>query len=418
MNFSENKSICPLAWVHVAGHTDGSVRLCCVSSELITKEDGTNYNLGYDKIEDILNSNKYKQIRSNMIAGNRIEGCKQCYLSEDKTGFSYRLNYLNVWKRSNTFQRKYQQSLNNGNIEPTVQYYDLRYGNLCNLSCRSCYSEASSQFDKDVRNLKHTNIIKFHGVNDRDVNSWYETNTFEENVNSQLSNMTDYYCTGGEPTLIDKNYEILTRMIETGDSKHITLKFNTNLTNTKKDFYSLFKHFKHVRAMLSVDGTKELQEYLRFPSDWNQISKNLQKLVDMDLSTMTLVMTPVIQKTNINLITDLFEYVESINRVAKKSKVHLSPIICVDPPHLDLNYLPIDYKIKCWEKIDNWVKNNCKYQTFFFHDILSAVKTKCYTDVEYKQNLSDFFEFNDIFDIHRNESLMKINPDLANLRDK
>ena len=63
-------------------------------------------------------------------------------------------------------------------------------------------------------------------------------------------------------------------------------------------------------------------------------------------------------------------------------------------------------------------KDGSKYQTFFFHDILSAVKTRCYTDVEYKQNLADFFEFNDIFDAHRNESLMKINPELANLRDK
>ena len=198
MNFSENKSICPLAWVHVASHTDGSARLCCISSEFITKEDGSNYNLGYDKIEDILNSPKYKQIRQDMIAGKMLPGCSVCYNVEKNNGHSYRLSYMDVWKDNDVFKRKYQQSLTE-DIDPTVQYYDLRFGNLCNLSCRSCYSGASSQFDKDVRDLqKYTNIIKFHGVNDFDLNSWYETSTFDENINSQLSNMTEYYCTGGE----------------------------------------------------------------------------------------------------------------------------------------------------------------------------------------------------------------------------
>jgi hypothetical protein len=37
---------------------------------------------------------------------------------------------------------------------------------------------------------------------------------------------------------------------------------NSNMTNTKKDFYVFFKHFKRVILLASVDGVGGMQEYL------------------------------------------------------------------------------------------------------------------------------------------------------------
>jgi sulfatase maturation enzyme AslB (radical SAM superfamily) len=416
MNFSESKTFCPLPWINISADTDGSVRLCCVSDTHITKPNGENYNLGYDKIEDIINSSSLKQVRDDMLNGRPISGCKKCYDTENSNGVSYRKHYIDVWKDNESLLSKVNQSLH-GDINTTVEYYDLRYGNLCNLSCRSCYPPASSQFDKDIIELqKTTNIIKFHEPNYKDLNSWYETETFSYNLYSQLSNIKEYYSTGGEPTINDKNFEVISKMIETGDSKHCTLKFNTNLTNTKKDFYSVFKYFKNVILMGSIDGYREMQEYLRYPSNWNMISSNIDKLVSTNLSHVKFTMSPVIQITNLGYIVDLFEYLENYNKKHGKLLININPIILVNPSYLDLTYLPLDYKIKCWGKIEHWINNNCKYQGKLFHSRMNEIKTKCYAEVDYIDNLKTYFEFTDIFDKHRSQNIQILNPELSALR--
>ena len=416
MNISENKTFCPMPWVNISGDTDGGVRMCCISDEYIKKPSGEKYNLGHDKVEDIINSDDYKKIRQTLIQGKEVAGCNKCYVSEKQNGVSYRKQYIHLWKDDPDLIKKYNQSLAGEDIDCTVQYYDLRFGNLCNLSCRSCFAGASSQFDKDVRALQHTTISKFHGINDKDLNSWYTTDVFTHNVNSQLENIKEYYSTGGEPTLNEKNYSILEHLIETGHSKHIVVKFNTNLTNTKKDFYSLLPHFKQIIVLGSVDGYKGMQEYLRYPSDWEQISNNINKLLGMKLDNLKLIMTPVIQKTNLGYITELFEYVEQINREYNKSVVFMSPIILIDPSYLDFSYLPTDYKIKCWEKIEKWINEKCKYQDEVFHFRMKQAKTKCFAEVDYQENLDRFFEFTEIFDIHRSQNIKDINPELYAFR--
>lgn len=417
MDDYNNKSICVMPWINISSDTDGSVRLCCISDTFIKKENGDNYNLGYDKVEDILNSESFKKVRQDMIDGIPISGCSKCYINEKNNGRSERQSHNRIWEADINFRQKYKQSVNKENINQTVQYFDLRFGNLCNLACRSCNSSASSQFNKEIKELQHTNISKFnHQIITQELNDWYTTEIFEKNITNHSKNLFKYYLTGGEPTLIEKNYEILQQMIESGDSKHIVLVLNSNMTNTKKDFYSFFKYFKKVILIASIDGTGMMQEYLRYPSNWEKIAGNLQKVVNMGLPNLTIMVSPVIQKTNLGYITELFEYLEQINIQNNKLIVQIHPINLIDPTHLDLRYLPMGYKVKCWEKIDAWINNSCKYQGADFFQRIKPIKNSCFEEVDYRQNLSDYFEFTDIFDSHRNENLSVINPELNSLR--
>lgn len=416
MNFLESKTICPLPWVNISSDTDGSVRLCCISNQYVMKDSTTKYNLGYDTINDIINSNYLKSVRTDMLNGIPVKGCNKCYQAEKNNSKSYRQENINLYKNNTTFIKKIEQSIK-GDIQPTVEYFDLRYGNLCNLSCRSCYPGASSQFNKDVIELKeNTDIHKFHNINLTDFNSWYETEIFENNIQSQLSNITDYYCTGGEPTLIEKNFEILNKMIITGNSVNCTLKINTNLTNTKRDFYSLFKSFKKVILMMSIDGYGDMQEYLRYPSRWSVITNNIEKLLSMDLSNLKLIITPVIQKTNLGYITELFEYIENINKKYNKCVILIYPIILSDPSYLNFNYLPLTYKLSCYEKIDSWVQRNCVYQDDTFKSRIGLVKSLCIQEVDYVDSIKSYFEFTDIFDQKRAQNISILNPELSMLR--
>jgi MoaA/NifB/PqqE/SkfB family radical SAM enzyme len=417
MDDYNNKSICALPWVNLSTDTDGRLRLCCISDTYIKKDDGTTYNLGYDSIEDIINSNDYKKIRQDMIDGIPITGCTKCYSNEKNNGRSERQSHNKIWGHDIDFRKKYKQSINKENIDSTVQYVDLRFGNFCNLACRSCYGGASSQYNKEVKELQEIQpaILKFQNVF-AEYNDWYTTDVFYENITKQLTNLKQYYCVGGEPTLIDKNYEILQKMVDSGESKHITLVLNTNMTNTKKDFYVFFQYFKRVLLMASIDGIYEMQEYLRYPSNWEKISSNLLKVVDMKLSNILIFVTPVIQKTNLSHLPKLFDYIEDINKKHNKLIIQIQPIVLIDPKYLDMKYLPTDYKIKCWEQIEEWIKNSCKYQNADFHQRMKTIKNSCFEEVDYQQNLTDYFEFTDIFDKNRNEKLSDINLEIASLR--
>lgn len=411
-----NKTFCTLPWVNISTHTNGDVRLCCVSDAFVKKEDGSNFNLGNDNISDIFNSAHFKQIRQDMLNGKPIKGCEKCYTMEEAGGKSNRVWNNISWIKKPKTLKKVVQSIKNLDIDETIEYFDIRFGNLCNLMCRSCYPEASSQVNKEVIRLSDTTTIKkFHLPVTVDLNQWYQNPTFEQNINCQLNNIQSYYMTGGEPSIIDNNLKILRKMIDSGVSKKITIVFNTNTTNTKKDFFDLLPEFYSVRMYLSIDGYGALQEYIRYPSKWTHIADNLDKLLSLKLKNPIFRPCPVISKYNLGYIVELFEYIEELN-IKHDANLEITPIYLQDPIHLDLKYLPLDYKVRCWEKIEYWLKNKCKTQTPLFHKQMEAIKYKCFEEVDYKYSLDRFFEFNDILDKNRGQKLKDVNPELDSMR--
>jgi glutamate-1-semialdehyde 2,1-aminomutase len=85
------------------------------------------------------------------------------------------------------------------------------------------------------------------------------------------------------------------------------------MTNMQDTFLNIISQFNRVVLFASIDGFGPMQEYIRYPSKWQQIDKNLNKLVEKTKDNITINVSPVIQSTNLGLITELFEYLESCN---------------------------------------------------------------------------------------------------------
>jgi organic radical activating enzyme len=407
-----NNSFCVMLWNNVSVDPDGSVKPCCISKDYIKKPDGTKYNIGYDKIEDFYNSPDYVNIREKMLKGETVPGCSQCtqlesYGKESKRILTRKLHPVQTVKM-------YREGKTIVNTD--IEYFDLRFGNLCNLKCRSCMPLNSTQLDKQVQ--EHPELSKFYHNYNYDINEWYETEIYEENVYSNLKHMKTLYITGGEPTLIKKNFELLEKLIDEGYNKNITIYINSNMTNDKTNFFDLLSQFKRVLFFASIDGYGKIQEYLRSPSYWDQISKNFKRLVDRNSENISIRASPVIQSINLGNIVDLFEYCEEFNRQHGKLRVEIFMNILENPSYLNLVNLPLDYKIKCWNKIDEWVKTKCQYQGPLFHSQLETLKNKCFAEVDYQQQLDTFFEFNLLLDTHQKSSLEEVNPELYALMNK
>ena len=192
-------------------------------------------------------------------------------------------------------------------------------------------------------------------------------------------------------------------------NKNVTIKISSNLTNLNKDFYKLLSEFKKVIFFASIDGYKEIQEYLRYPSNWEQIDKNLQSL--MTLKNVKLYATPVIQIGNLNKIVELFEYLSSFNSIARKMVIEIDPLYLKYPSYFDIINLPLDYKLMCWNKIETWLKNS-KYQSENFKQKIMGIKEKCLIDQKGLTELRNFKIYNNILDQHRNHYLKDVNLEL------
>lgn len=400
-----NKTYCSLAWTGITTDPDGTLRPCCVSRDHILKDDGTTYNLGIDKLNDIYNSNFYKKLRRDMLNDVVIPGCETCYSNEKYGRESRRLINNETFKH---------EVFNDVTSELKIQYLDLRLGNQCNLKCRMCSPVNSSMVEEEFNNHKEPILEKFYLQTTTTVKDWYKTSTFNDNIDPHLPNLLTLYLTGGEPTLIKKNYDIMQRLIDNGASKKVTIIINTNMTNTNPKFYELIKQFNKVIIQMSIDAVNELNTYIRYPTDFNTVDKTIKDLLSVG-DNVILRAGPVIQTLNLNGLVDLFEYLESFNRQYKKQVIDIRPGFVFMPDFNDIMYLPKEYKIDCFRQIYFWMINKCQYQSQQFKNTINALKSKCYTDMFDRQKLKDFYEFNATLDKIRNTSLEQSNPKLYNM---
>ena len=87
--------------------------------------------------------------------------------------------------------------------------------------------------------------------------------------------------TGGEPMMMDNHYNLLDLLIESGDAKHIHLRYQTNFTKFSRGeeaFFKYMKEFKWVAVQISIDSVGEYDEYIRKNGSTDTVDKNIDKL--------------------------------------------------------------------------------------------------------------------------------------------
>ena len=78
-----------------------------------------------------------------------------------------------------------------------------------------------------------------------------------------------------------KQYEMLKALIDSGDSKEIIIKFQTNMTKMARGKHNIFKYipkFKKVYMVASVDGIGKTIEYMRRRTDWPELVDNIEQV--------------------------------------------------------------------------------------------------------------------------------------------
>jgi MoaA/NifB/PqqE/SkfB family radical SAM enzyme len=427
-----NKSFCAVPFVSIMVNTDTTVRYCCMvkgSLNKLKKDDNkTFYTCKDNFVQDAWNSKDMRDIRKSMIAGEKIEGCSVCYMQEENGRTSNRQHSIQEWRNrlgESVLESKVQQAIDNdGKLDDEVVYLDLRLGNLCNLKCRMCNPWNSSQIFKEHLDIAeadtgYTDVWqKTFGkfpVNVMDDQQWFDHDIMWDQVISLIPHLKKVYMTGGEPTLIKNNFRFMKSCIEQG-RKDIVLFFNTNCTNINKNFLELISQFDTVNINASLDGVGIVNEYIRSPSDWLQISGNIEKLAQ--LPNVHLGITPTVQIYNVFDIVNIIKWVEYLTKKYNKN-IFIDFLVNVHPHHLNVNILPDDMREQALNDIANYLDagmNTDNQMTMnSLNGILGLLEQPRTTNWE--EELKRFKTFTLSLDQHREQTLRDLDPRLTRLID-
>lgn len=151
MGVPNPKTFCSLPFQHFCVGSEGTARICCVTTDLVS-EHGTPMSLLTSPMDDIWNSAYMRNIRRAMLNGERISACEVCYASEAASGQSYRTTTgaEPVDGLDTTPEALMAYGARTGyRVDEWPRFIKLEIGNLCNLKCRMCYGGASSQIERD-----------------------------------------------------------------------------------------------------------------------------------------------------------------------------------------------------------------------------------------------------------------------------
>jgi MoaA/NifB/PqqE/SkfB family radical SAM enzyme len=385
-------NFCVMPFVH-GFVTPNIISPCCAYSNKIKLNSKKKY----------WQSEQLKNIQKNMLDNVRDSGCDICWKKEDR-GFS------SLRQHSNQIYAKELKQIRQGFIPKEPIYLDLRLGNLCNLKCRMCISEWSSQIAGEILENPNEDWIdtptqKVYGLDD---DSW-------ETIEIWIPYVKRVFMTGGEPTIIKRNLDYIDKIIQSGHAGEVELIFTTNATNINKKFIEDSKKFKNVNFNVSIDAVGKLANYIRNPSDWKTIVKNMNLLYE---SGMGVSFNTTIQWLNMTRLDEIFEYIENC-------KIGFGGIwfqLVTDPFYLDPIFAPKFMKEKCIHDIDEFLKkpflNDKKYNNILYGEFKqSLIQTRkfLHDNIDNVKHTKEFLKRMEILDRLRNQNLFTVLPELKQI---
>lgn len=408
-------TFCILPWMHVATNASGNLRVCCNSTpgkNVPRDTQGRPYRLvDSGAIEAYWNSDDLRTIRKQMLNNERPPICVRCFREEDAGVKSSREGWNEAY--GHLVDEAIASTNEDGSAPLRAVYVDLRLGNLCNLRCRMCNPYASSQWVDEWESLNPGALSPEEAKRLSSMN-WFESDAFVRALEPHLENIDQVYLTGGEPTLATGQYRLLERLIERGLAGQVILKYNTNVTNIPQKLLDYWPKFKKVRLNLSVDAMGELDRYIRYPSNWKAIDKNLKALDALGLEHRNLIMTvhTTVQAYNVTRMTDLLNYMLSFKSIRRFPYLN----ILNHPEWLNIRVLPIALKQEAAQKLRNW--RDANGSTIEEQSYLAKLEQMiAYMEAEdWGHLLPMFFEKTDVMDTNREERLANVLPEIEAYR--
>jgi hypothetical protein len=164
---AKGDTFCAMPFRHLCIGTEGTARICCMTGGRVS-DDSMPVSLYTKSFEEIWNSDYMREVRRKMLNGERLSECETCYKQEAATSTSYR-KYVNSLALSDKPLEPALIRSANYYVEERPSYMKLELGNLCNLKCRMCGPQSSSEIERDpVHSVWAGGTDPLHAIWDND----------------------------------------------------------------------------------------------------------------------------------------------------------------------------------------------------------------------------------------------------------
>ena len=367
MKESKNKSnFCIRPFNSALITTTGNLKICCKIDTKLTKfKNFKESNIEKDTIEQWWISDYNNYVRQSFLENKKIKECARCWNQEKQGLASHRIKANHDHKA--IFQNRYERNLKliGKDALPYPEDVEIQITNLCNLKCQMCSGKHSSRL------LVENNALGYEKLNQKD----YDLN--------------------------DENYEKIKNLVK-HDIKLLNL-ITTNGTICNSKILYLLKHFKNVRLMLSIEGTGKHNEYMRYPSSWAEIKKNIKEF--KTLNNIYLCINTVVQNLNILYINELIEY-------AHQNNIYINLYLIENPDYLDAFNLPKKILQGAYDKLKS-ISDDKLIHTKNVEEIISLLKERLNNHVVDEKKYTQFTEMIKSRDRYRNVHIKNYMPELA-----
>jgi len=321
----ESKTFCIYPWIHLHAYPTGEAYPCC-HAEMAYPVGNTRFKT----LEAIYRDAPMRELRKDMLNERPNPACGRCYEQEESGFFSGR-------RSANKHHGHHVKRIDDDKFQ--MSYWDIRFSNLCNLSCRSCGHIFSSSWYQDQARLAgptwalENKPLNIAGRSKDDM--W-------EQLMPHIDYVEQIYFAGGEPLMMEEHYRILDELERRGRF-NVRLIYNTNFTQIKltdRVVFDYWRKFDSVAVGASLDAMGPRAEYIRIGTDWDTVERKREQMLEIcpnvdfyvspTLSIMNALHLPKFHKT----------WVEK--GYIKPQDLNVN--ILQDPAHLRIDIAPIKYK--------------------------------------------------------------------------
>ena len=285
--------ICPEPFTNLMTTTGGHYIPCCALDypELVNKmELDSTKNTTIKEYYESKFLNKFRTAIKNNDKEFLKDICKNCISTEKSGNRSHRQYYLGryIFGDFKNKKRELEKIIYNNSVPSFIHSAELNSigGNTCNLACNMCSSGCSSKYNSEAYKLNEENYMMPRPSNYKKFNE--DLKKFK---------ILEMKFTGGEPLLIKENFDLMRQL-----DKNTLVRIITNGTVNPSKLIDILKDFR-VDIMISVEGPKEVTEYIRYGSDFNTVLKHFDMM--QKIWGDSVMFTATINALNISRIPEL-----------------------------------------------------------------------------------------------------------------
>jgi len=391
---------CSQPWVHMYVPTYGYQHICCNTSMSIKKH------ISEANFEERYNEPEFTKLREEMIGGHverdrTLKTCLRCIQTEYRGFTSLRETYNNAANKNPETRDElirtveYVKQTGDGNIGLPNKFHTVElkiWGNYCNLKCLMCSPEDSSEVAKEQIALGERTVDSIKETTYRRTGKQVpfepplitvdDNHIDEDEYWSIIERSYKLKLIGGETFLQKQNIQLMEKCVEKGWAKDKELLIFTNNFGhpNMERIAELLSHFKRVSYKCSMEMWGWKNDYIRYPSRWDEVYKNIKLIAA--LPNVKINPTCTLNPLTLGYINEVLEGADEFNANCNFSSVNRPAWFtahCIPDDIADFyldKYYSLDYHMieRCQKAIETLEQR--EFSELRLHAMIAKIKAR------------------------------------------